>query len=85
MTLLGEIFGVTWVTSAIIIFTSLGLVWSLLRTSDPYNRFLSVGLPWYLSFLPSKPVHNLVDDGYNEVRISIFYDYNIPRLTLGDS
>ncbi|KAI1144992.1 cytochrome P450 [Nemania diffusa] len=68
MTLLGEVFGVTWVTSAIVLFTSLGLLWSLLRTSDPYNRFPRVGLPWYLSFLPSKPVHNLVDDGYNELK-----------------
>ncbi|KAI0531725.1 cytochrome P450 [Xylaria digitata] len=68
MALLGEISEVTWVTSAIIILTSLGLICSLFRTSDPYNRFPRVGLPWYLSFLPSKPVHKLVEDGYNELK-----------------
>ncbi|KAI0549800.1 cytochrome P450 [Xylaria curta] len=52
----------------IVVLLSIGLTWSILRASDPYSRFPRVGLPWYLSFIPSKPAHKLIEDGYNELR-----------------
>lgn len=37
------------------------------KGADPYNRFPRVGLPWYLSWLPSIHVHELVEQGYCQV------------------
>jgi hypothetical protein len=39
-------------------------------SKSPYRRFRRFGRPWYLSMLPSKPVHELVAQGYHEVGIS---------------
>ncbi|KAH8773841.1 cytochrome P450 [Diaporthe sp. PMI_573] len=40
----------------------------LFKPVDPYNRFPRVGLPWYLSWLPSTHVHELVDQGYRQFK-----------------
>ncbi|KAI0471153.1 hypothetical protein F4859DRAFT_484524 [Xylaria cf. heliscus] len=78
MALVDEVLGVSWFTNTTIFLVSLGLAWSLVRNSGPYNRFPRVGLPWYLSLLSSKPVYKLVEDG-----LQLFYDdSNMQILTI---
>jgi hypothetical protein len=37
--------------------------------SSHRNELTRVGYPWWLSLLPSKPVHDLFEEGYKKVRI----------------
>lgn len=55
-------------TNWLVLLASIGLLATIVaNTSEPYRSFKRFGLPWYLSFLPSKPVHELVAQGYIEV------------------
>lgn len=61
------------VANALVIILFISILASILfGTSEPYTHFRRLGQPWYLSFLPSKPVHELVAQGYREVsKISV--------------
>ncbi|KAK9772390.1 putative cytochrome P450 monooxygenase [Seiridium cardinale] len=64
--------GVTTVPNWLVLLASVGalgfLLAILLGDHEPYGRFRRLGQPWYLSFLPSKPVNELVAQGYHESR-----------------
>jgi hypothetical protein len=64
---LGDVGGLSGTNVLVLVAFVACLTPILCGTSQPYNRFRRLGRPWFLSLFPSKPVHELVVQGYREV------------------